>query len=346
MQFIPSKNFISTPVIIVINIFVFVAMLVNGMDILVPDTQMMIEWGANYRLLTLDGEPLRLFKCIFLHFGIIHLLMNTYALLFIGSQLEPVIGPARFAVVYVATGIFASLTSLWYHENVVSAGASGAVFGMFGLYLALLLSKSIQTADAKKTLVNLLIFVGYNLVYGMKSGVDNAAHIGGLLSGFAIGYIIKSSLINEENFRRGFMGLIGLGVAVVGFSWMALSMIPNNIKYYNDQMKIFFSRENQALEVYNRDFTDAEGILYEINERGIYYWEENLKMIQGFKRISLPDTIVKVNAKLEKYCELRIDCYHLMGKGVAENTQKYVPEQEKLEKQIETIINELNGGAK
>ena len=144
-----SKFLPATTVIIGINVGMFIIMAVRGVDIIAPDVQSLIEWGADYRLITLDGEPWRLFTSLFIHIGIIHLLLNMYSLLYIGSLLEAYIGSARFAGVYIACGVLASLTSIAIHDTDVSAGASGAIFGMFGLFLALLLTKTIETEESK-----------------------------------------------------------------------------------------------------------------------------------------------------------------------------------------------------
>jgi rhomboid protease GluP len=296
-----SNQFAATPVIISINILIFIAMVINGASIVEIDSQMLLEWGADYRLNTLDGEQWRLFTSTFIHIGIIHLVMNMYALFYIGSMVEPHLGPLRFTLVYVACGLLASLTSIAMHDDTVSVGASGAIFGIFGLYLALLLTRAINTDDTKKALYNMLIFLGYNLLFGMKAGVDNAAHIGGLLTGFLIGVLCKSDLVKEEGYRRGYVNISLTSLAIAGVLWMGLSMIPNNIKFYMEQMKIFDSRQNQALEIYTRlQSSSKEELIYEINERGIYYWQENLKVLKELQKLSLPDPIEERNKQLEK----------------------------------------------
>ena len=158
----------------------------------------------------------------------------------------------------------------------------------------------------------------------MKGDVDNAAHVGGLVTGFLIGCLCRSDLVQGETYRRGYVNLLIMGVAVLGIGWIGLSIIPNNEKYYMEQMKIFSSREKEALNVYNNLSSGSkEDILYDINDRGIYYWEENLKILSNLKKVSLPEEIERRNAKLEKYCNLRINSYLLLSKGVAEDTNKY-----------------------
>lgn len=198
-----GSNLYLTYAIIGINVLVFILMAVNGAGIFEPNGFVHIRWGSNYTPLTLSGDWWRLVTNIFIHFGIIHLIMNMYCFYTIGIYLEPMLGKARYISGYLCTGILASLVSLWWHkEGVNSAGASGAIFGMYGIFLALLTSNLIPESIRKALLQSIGIFVVYNLVYGMKSGVDNAAHVGGLISGFAIGYLFVYDIKKEKQEQK------------------------------------------------------------------------------------------------------------------------------------------------
>jgi rhomboid protease GluP len=127
---------------------------------------------------------------MFLHFGVVHLSFNMYALLQVGRYLEPLLGSRRYLLAYFATGIVASFVSLLFHtDNSVGAGASGAIFGLFGLQLAVAMTDFFPEDYAKKMRSSILTLIGVNLVLGWQLGLDNAAHIGGLATGFAFGYI-------------------------------------------------------------------------------------------------------------------------------------------------------------
>jgi membrane associated rhomboid family serine protease len=156
----------------------------------------LLPLGANYRPLTIDaGQWWRLVTHIFLHGGIMHLLLNMAGLLFAGFLLEPALGKSRLALVYLFTGIVAGLTSLWWNATVVSVGASGAIFGLYGVFLSLLTARYFPPAFNRAYTVGVLIFVGLNLLIGMVSkGIDNAAHMGGLISGLLAGYMLYPTL--------------------------------------------------------------------------------------------------------------------------------------------------------
>ncbi len=196
--FKPREGYFITPILVDLNIAIFILMVLSGANLFQPSTQVLIKWGANIRSLTLDGEWWRIITCCFIHIGLFHLLLNMYALLFIGVLLEPQLGRLRFASAYLLTGIMASLASLYWHTNTLSAGASGAIFGMYGVFLALLTTNLIEKTRRTSLLASIGIFVGYNLLYGAKAGIDNAAHIGGLLSGIVIGYLYYPGLTKPE----------------------------------------------------------------------------------------------------------------------------------------------------
>lgn len=186
-----GANLYITYGIIAINVLVFILMAISGAGIFtIDDTTVHINWGSNLTTLTLNGEWWRLLTSTFIHFGILHLAMNTYALYMAGVYLEPMLGKTKYITAYLCTGILSGVLSLWWHtDGVNSAGASGAIFGLYGVFLALLLTNLIPKQVRKGLLQSIGVFIVYNLAFGMKSGVDNAGHIGGLLSGLAIGVI-------------------------------------------------------------------------------------------------------------------------------------------------------------
>ena len=187
--FIPRKGFIATPILMDLNLLIFILMVAFGVGILEPSTLALLNWGADFGPLTLTGDWWRAVTCNFVHIGAFHLLMNMYAFIYIGIWLEHLIGTRRMFVSYLLTGLCSAVFSLYMHAETISAGASGSIFGLYGIFLAFLLFHRIERSQRKALLTSILIFVGYNLIYGIRAGVDNAAHIGGLLSGFLLGFI-------------------------------------------------------------------------------------------------------------------------------------------------------------
>lgn len=186
----PREDYFITPILMYLNLGVFLIMVLSGLGFIKFKGRDLLLWGANYGPVTTDGEWWRLITSTFLHGGIFHLTANMTGLLFVGIFLEPSLGRVKYLGFYLLTGFFASIASIWWYDAAVSVGASGAIFGLYGIFLALLLTKVYPPHFGKFFLFSTLIFIAYNLIMGLTGGIDNAAHIGGLLSGFTIGLII------------------------------------------------------------------------------------------------------------------------------------------------------------
>jgi len=190
----PVRGYTATPLVLMLNVLVFLLMVGFGASPLEPTSRQIFNWGGNWGTATLNGDWWRLLSCAFVHIGIVHLVMNMIALLYVGAFLEPLIGTRRFLFAYTITAVAGSLLGSLVHPDTISAGASGAIFGMFGVLLSLLTTKLIPAEIRRRLLLLMGYYVVYNLLYGLKDGIDNAAHIGGLLSGLAIGYLFYPAL--------------------------------------------------------------------------------------------------------------------------------------------------------
>jgi len=178
-----------TPAIIYINAAIFLLTVAYTQSLMWFPARALVELGANFGPLTLDGQWWRLLTSVFLHGGLLHLVFNAIVLANIGIFLEPLLGRVSFIIVYLLTGLLASTASLVFNDNVVSVGASGAIFGMYGFFLALLTTNLFKPDFRSMFLKNTLGFVGLNIAIGFFGPIDNAAHIGGLVSGFVLGYV-------------------------------------------------------------------------------------------------------------------------------------------------------------
>lgn len=343
---IPSKKFFFTPIIIYINVCVFILMILSGVNLFAPSSQSLIDWGANFKPATLGGEWWRLITCCFLHIGILHLLLNMYALIYIGMLLEPLLGRIRFIVAYLLTGIVSSTASLWWNDSTVSAGASGAIFGMYGLFLALLTSKIIHEETRKSLLASIGLFVFISLTNGLKGGIDNAAHIGGLISGLLIGYAFIPSIKNDSVSLRNKI-LIGISIASIALCSFVYHSLPNDLGTYDAKIKEFAKLEQLALEVFRlpEDAT-AQEMLSAIQNPGLTSWKKIELLLQDIDKLDIPNHLKEQNEKLKKYCELRIQFFNLYSRQLSENTEQYTTQLNQINLEIETLLKNLNGEKK
>lgn len=154
------------------------------------DSAFMMEHGAMYVPYLMNGERYyTLITSMFLHFGFSHLMNNMVMLLVIGYSLEPEIGKIRFLLIYLGSGLMGNLVSAWFDVSqgnyAVSAGASGAIFGIVGALLYVAIRNHGRVGEISTR--GLVLMAGLSLYYGFTAqGVDNAAHIGGLISGFLL----------------------------------------------------------------------------------------------------------------------------------------------------------------
>ena len=311
--FRPSKDFFITPIIIDLNTAVFIAMVISGVGFFLPDNLSLLKWGANFQPVTLSGEWWRLFTCMFLHIGVFHLLMNMYAFLYIGLLLEPYLGKLRFASAYLLTGIAASVTSLWWNTGTICAGASGAIFGMYGVFLAMLTTNIIDKSTRKPLLISIAVFVVYNLLNGMKAGIDNAAHIGGLLSGIIIGYAFYPSLKKPNRYNLKYITVGLLTFFTIYSAFAAYCIIPNDIPRYQIRMAEFEANEAAAInEVYKAPRNLPNDSMAIRIDQGLNLWEENLKIINSLSDLRLSDKANTMAKTLKRYCNMRINSYKLI----------------------------------
>ena len=188
---IPRKDFFTTPILIYLNVLIFLLLFFFGFGFMHVSGTDLLRFGANFKPLVTEGEIWRLLSSIFLHGGFMHLLMNMMALFFAGLFLEPLLGKWRLLLLYIVTGIAASVASFMWYDATISVGASGAVFGLYGFFISAIINQSFPYKVDKGFLYSLLAYIGVNLVMGLigSGGIDNAAHIGGLLSGFCYGVL-------------------------------------------------------------------------------------------------------------------------------------------------------------
>jgi rhomboid protease GluP len=185
-----------------------------------------IHWGANVGALTFSGEWWRLLTNVFLHSSLLHIGFNMWCLWNLGQLCESLYGQWTYAAIYLICGLGASLVSAAWHvqSGIPSVGASGAIFGLAGALIAAfkLGEFSVPRSALSGTLRSLGAFVVYNLIFGQViPGIDNAAHVGGLLTGLTIGALIALMAPQQEHDSRRvviflvmILALAGIGIVV------------------------------------------------------------------------------------------------------------------------------------
>jgi rhomboid protease GluP len=212
------RRAIVTPAFLMSCLAVFVAMVLKGVSPVEPSIDDLLAWGANYGpFVAVDHEYWRLFTSMFLHVGFLHLFFNMWCLMAAGPIIERFFGHLGFAAIYVLSGLGGAVASMAVHPMMVSAGASGAIFGIFGALLGFLAVQhlSVPAALLKPLRTSATSFVAYSILFGMMSAkVDNSAHLGGLATGFLCGLLLYRRLPSVA----GRQGLIRRLVATAGLA--------------------------------------------------------------------------------------------------------------------------------
>ena len=215
-----------TMIFVGINLGVFaLEWLAGGMSALSADIAVLRAMGAkDNALINTNHEYWRFITANFLHIGFLHLLFNNYALMIIGQEIERIYGSARFVILYIATGLVSSMASYYFNPEATSAGASGSIFGLFGVMatFAFKYRKELPeflSRDIKRRIIPVIII---NLAFGfIVRIVDNAAHVGGLLSGIALAFIIPYQRLDERKTARAWRALQIICLAATLISFVA-----------------------------------------------------------------------------------------------------------------------------
>lgn len=310
-----------TLLLIAINTVVFGLMLLAGASLGHGHGSVQLDWGANFGPATQDGQWWRLGSALFLHFGIIHLAMNLWALWDGGQLVERIYGHLRFATLYFASGLCGNLLSLVTQGNeAVSGGASGAIFGVYGALLVYLWREreDLHPAEFRWLFLGGLLFTATSIALGLLvPGIDNSAHIGGLLSGALLGILLGRPR-RDTGHRRPKSHLISgalLGIAIA----LLIALIPEASYRWSEEVaareeiREFLEREAK-IQAHWQDITrpqrlDQESIhalAKRIDEEIAAPYEESFERLSELQIDSAIPSAAEVDA-LRHYSEQRRD---------------------------------------
>jgi rhomboid protease GluP len=221
---LPPASFPVTISLIAASVLVFAAMVLRGVSAFGPTPQQAIAFGADFGPLTLSGQWWRLVTSMFVHFGLIHIGLNMWCLWNLGRAAEQLLGRFSYILAYLVSGIFGSIASVYWHPRAAGAGASGAIFGLAGVLVSFVYLKKTPThlQINSKLLGSLGTFIAYNLIFGAAiPGISNAAHLGGLVMGLAVGALLPNAAASESSRRTRLSIVLALSAIVLFASAVA-----------------------------------------------------------------------------------------------------------------------------
>ncbi len=223
-----------TYVILVLNAVIWLIMELSGGS---TNALNLLRFGALNRGFVDGGEVWRLVSSAFLHIGPLHLIVNSYTLYQLGEFIENFFGRTKFLSTYVLTAITAGIVSIAF-TNSISAGASGALFGLTGLLLGNGWAKKTYTIDLPIDEKQLIPFVLFNLYFGMMNpGIDNWAHVGGLVGGIILGFVFDPSMSFDpskvKQLLPDVLGKLSILIIAISAIFMVLSVFGEHPLLFN-----------------------------------------------------------------------------------------------------------------
>jgi membrane associated rhomboid family serine protease/Flp pilus assembly protein TadD len=226
-----TPRFFVTPALIALNVACFAWAVLGGVSASQPSTEELVSLGAIYGPAVLEGEWFRLASAVFVHIGLLHLGFNMWCLWSLGLAAERMFGNFTFLLIYLLSGIAGSLASLTWHPAIVSAGASGAIFGVAGALVSMLYFGHILVPRevVRQMMSSLAFFVGFNLLMGsVIPGIDNAGHLGGLVAGLGLGAALHRALPSRHRPPHRFLAVPAAALLFFAVARIALDRAPEN----------------------------------------------------------------------------------------------------------------------
>ena len=320
-----------TLVLLAVNVLVFVIMLGFGAGLWHTSNGIQLTWGANFGPATQDGQWWRLGSALFLHFGVVHLALNMWALWDVGRLVEQLYGRWRFAAVYLGSGVFGNLLSLVLQgDRAVSGGASGAVFSLYGALLVFLWRerRHVQRHEFRWLFGAAIVFTLVTLVMGLViPGIDNAAHVGGLVCGAVLAQLLARRWEGNHSGPGVTSRAIAAGLLAAGVAGL-VTHIPAPSYRMGDELRaqeairkflyedrVLSQRWDALLESGRRERLSFDQLAGAIDTRITARYQENFEELSQL-HLGPAAPSAHTLELLRKYATLRGDASHALAEGL------------------------------
>lgn len=328
----------ATVTLVAANVLVFAAMLANGAGLWHSPNHVQLAWGAGFGPATKDGQWWRLGTAMFLHFGLVHLGMNMWALWDGGRLVERLYGSLRFFGIFLASGLTGNLLSLIVAaDRAVSGGASGAIFGIYGALLVWLWRerRTVHQTEFRWLFGGATLFTAATIGLGLLiPGIDNAAHIGGLVTGALLGAAAAQPLPGRiaAAGRRQWVAAAAYALMVT----VLIMRIPDPLYRWKDELQA--RSEVRDFLVTDQMIAQRWQELMSASKKGGASFEElagriesdiTMEYQQSFEQLSSLNLdaaapSAETVAILKRYAQLRSEASHLLAEGIRMKDQKMI----------------------
>lgn len=349
-----------TTALIVLNALAFVVSAGMAGNVMQIGSAVLLNLGANHSPLVMHGEAWRLVTAMFLHGGLLHIGLNMFALYQAGQIVERLYGATGFLLLYLGAGLAGNVASVWWNPNGISVGASGAVFGIYGALLAYLRAEpgSIPLSVFNRIRSLTLAFIGYSLFAGVAiPGIDNAAHLGGLLGGIALGYGFARPLSAVRALElHSARALVAIAVVVVACAWMwhrvpatqqgaRIVRVPADgglgraLAQLTFEEATLVARTNGLLDNLRKEKLGAEQAVAEMRNELVPRWQVQ---VDALSRITVPEGAYEKRRRLlVRYTELRRDALIATADAISRQDEARLHEANDLQRQADDLIEGL-----
>lgn len=362
LLFARSRRANVTIALIALNAIAFVISAGLSGNLMQIGSPVLLPLGANHAPLVMQGEIWRLVAAMFLHGGLLHIALNMFALYQAGQIVERLFGATGFVLLYLGAGIAGNIASMWWNPQAVSVGASGAVFGVYGALLAYLRAQpgSMPMSVFNQIRSSTLAFIGYSLFAGVAlPGIDNGAHVGGLLSGMAIGYGLAQPLASAQALRLASpRALIALLLVALAGGWMyqrvphakpsaRLMRVPNDggfgraLAQLTIEEGMLGARTSGLLDNLGKNKIDPAQAADEMRRELVPRWQAQVNAMAQLRLSEAP--LEQHRRQLVRYAELRRDALIALADGIQTRDNSRIETANALQEQADRLIGEMRG---
>ncbi|GLT22557.1 hypothetical protein GCM10007933_20170 [Zoogloea oryzae] len=343
-----------TRALVVINSVVFAALAIAAVNPMQIPPDLLIRFGGNFAPLVQQGEGWRFFTALFLHGGLLHVGLNMLALHQAGQVVERLFGRWGFLTIYVIAGLLGNAASLWWKPGPVSVGASGAIFGVYGALLAYLLRQrgSVPAEVFREMRSGTLGFIGYSLFAGFSiPGIDNAAHLGGLVGGLLLGAAFAEPLVSPKPVRwlaPQVLGGLLLAAALGSWLWKESPQVVRNFEIgsaYQQTIRQFALEEQELLReqaalmdaMRQKRITEAAA-LDKLEHDFIPRWD---RAITALSWREAPDDYEWQRDELVHYATTRRDALKALAQAIETHQAVWIERSRTLQVQADNILLQM-----
>jgi rhomboid protease GluP len=335
-----------TGALIMVNFLVYLVMAAAGAGYFARTGQSLVDWGANYGPRIMQGEWWRLLSSNYVHVHLLHILLNMWVLADVGRLVERLLGSLSFFLLYTLSGVLGSVATLYFTPHVASAGASGAIFGLAGALLAYVLfaHQGLPRKVVAHLRQSVTLFIVLNVLIGFSlPNIGNAAHLGGLAAGFALGLLLQQRLGSDVPRGRLLRAVIAAalgGALVLAAAWKAPPIVDIEREWLETgdvERQVIEKAESLRQQVLAGELAPqawADAIEREV----IPPWSAQRDRLSHL--VGLPDHVVGHFQRLSRYFAAREESWRCLVDGLRGNDAR-LEDFERHRREADRLLDEI-----